>query len=46
MENIKFLAQKIHITEEMNELLLKMGGFKTEHRGLLDIKVIILKKLD
>uniref|UniRef100_A0A1A9X302 guanylate cyclase n=1 Tax=Glossina brevipalpis TaxID=37001 RepID=A0A1A9X302_9MUSC len=31
-------AHKIHITEEMNESLMKIGGFKTEHRGLIDVK--------
>uniref|UniRef100_A0A1B0FK48 guanylate cyclase n=1 Tax=Glossina morsitans morsitans TaxID=37546 RepID=A0A1B0FK48_GLOMM len=31
-------AHKIHITEEMNESLMRIGGFKTEHRGLIDVK--------
>ncbi|XP_055911221.1 uncharacterized protein LOC129945467 isoform X3 [Eupeodes corollae] len=31
-------AHKIHITEEMNDALVKVGGFKTEHRGLIDVK--------
>ncbi|TMW52514.1 hypothetical protein DOY81_002415, partial [Sarcophaga bullata] len=31
-------AHKIHITEEMNQALMKVGGFKTEHRGLIDVK--------
>ncbi|KAH8372128.1 hypothetical protein KR093_010123, partial [Drosophila rubida] len=31
-------AQKIHITEEMHEALQQVGGFKTEHRGLIDVK--------
>ncbi|XP_030381562.1 uncharacterized protein LOC115629245 [Scaptodrosophila lebanonensis] len=31
-------AHKIHITEEMNEALQQVGGFKTEHRGLIDVK--------
>uniref|UniRef100_A0A1A9VKM1 guanylate cyclase n=1 Tax=Glossina austeni TaxID=7395 RepID=A0A1A9VKM1_GLOAU len=31
-------AHKIHITEEMNESLTRIGGFKTEHRGLIDVK--------
>ncbi|XP_061401271.1 uncharacterized protein LOC133337023 [Musca vetustissima] len=31
-------AHKIHITEEMNEALMKVGGFKTEHRGWIDVK--------
>ncbi|XP_017835379.1 uncharacterized protein LOC108594751 [Drosophila busckii] len=31
-------AQKIHITEEMHESLQQVGGFKTEHRGLIDVK--------
>lgn len=30
---------KIHITAEMNESLMTIGGFKTEHRGLTDVKV-------
>lgn len=34
-------AHKIHITEEMNQALMKVGGFKTEHRGLIDVKVSI-----
>lgn len=33
------LALKIHITAEMNEALSIVGGFKTEHRGLIDVKV-------
>lgn len=32
-------AHRIHITEEMNDALVKVGGFKTEHRGLIDVKV-------
>lgn len=32
-------AHKIHITEEMNQALMRVGGFKTEHRGLIDVKV-------
>ncbi|XP_055587233.1 adenylate cyclase, germination specific [Uranotaenia lowii] len=31
-------ALKIHISAEMNEALAKIGGFKTEHRGLIDVK--------
>nr|XP_016941251.2 uncharacterized protein LOC108018235 [Drosophila suzukii]XP_036670048.1 uncharacterized protein LOC108018235 [Drosophila suzukii]XP_036670049.1 uncharacterized protein LOC108018235 [Drosophila suzukii] len=31
-------AQKIHITEEMHNSLQQVGGFRTEHRGLLDVK--------
>lgn len=31
-------AQKIHITEEMHEALQQVSGFKTEHRGLIDVK--------
>ncbi|KAH8331766.1 hypothetical protein KR074_011138 [Drosophila pseudoananassae] len=31
-------AQKIHITEEMHESLQQVGGFRTEHRGLIDVK--------
>lgn len=33
------LALKIHITAEMNDELASIGGFKTEHRGLIDVKV-------
>lgn len=36
-------AHKIHITEEMNQALMKVGGFKTEHRGLIDVKVSVKK---
>lgn len=32
-------AHKIHITAEMNEALMKVGGFKTEPRGMIDVKV-------
>lgn len=32
-------AHKIHITDEMNDALMQLGGFKTEHRGLIDVKV-------
>lgn len=32
-------ALKIHITAEMNDELMSIGGFKTEHRGLIDVKV-------
>lgn len=31
-------ALKIHITSEMNDSLTAIGGFKTEHRGLIDVK--------
>ncbi|XP_018792582.1 PREDICTED: uncharacterized protein LOC108971164 [Bactrocera latifrons] len=31
-------AHKIHITDEMNEALHRIGGFRTEHRGLIDVK--------
>ncbi|KAH8237273.1 hypothetical protein KR038_008967 [Drosophila bunnanda] len=31
-------AQKIHITEEMHDALQQVGGFRTEHRGLIDVK--------
>ena len=34
--------RKIHITEEMNEALVKVGGFRTEHRGLIDVKVSVV----
>lgn len=33
---------KIHITAEMNDQLAIIGGFKTEHRGLIDVKVIFV----
>lgn len=32
-------ASKIHITSEVNSELEKIGGFKTELRGLIDVKV-------
>lgn len=35
-------AHKIHITEEMNEALMRVGGFKTEHRGWIDVKVRLI----
>ncbi|XP_017014969.1 uncharacterized protein [Drosophila takahashii] len=31
-------SRKIHITEEMHDLLQQVGGFRTEHRGLIDVK--------
>ncbi|SPP75897.1 uncharacterized protein LOC117592705 [Drosophila guanche] len=31
-------AHKIHITEEMHDSLQQVGGFRTEHRGLIDVK--------
>lgn len=36
-------ALKIHITAEMNDELTNIGGFKTEHRGLIDVKVSFIK---
>lgn len=36
-----YTALKIHITAEMNDKLAIIGGFKTEHRGLIDVKVSI-----
>lgn len=36
-----FTALKIHITAEMKDKLAIIGGFKTEHRGLIDVKVSI-----
>lgn len=36
---VRLTALKIHITTEMNDELAKIGGFKTEHRGLIDVKV-------
>uniref|UniRef100_A0A182V862 guanylate cyclase n=1 Tax=Anopheles merus TaxID=30066 RepID=A0A182V862_ANOME len=38
---VKNGALKIHISAEMNEALVKVGGFKTEHRGLIDVKVTV-----
>ena len=32
-------AFKIHITSEVNDELQLIGGFKTEPRGLIDVKV-------
>lgn len=32
-------ALKIHITADMHDALKLIGGFKTEHRGLIDVKV-------
>ena len=32
-------ASKIHITSEVNDELQLIGGFKTEPRGLIDVKV-------
>jgi class 3 adenylate cyclase len=31
-------ALKIHISEEVHDALQKLGGFKTESRGLIDVK--------
>ncbi|KAG5683567.1 hypothetical protein PVAND_012840 [Polypedilum vanderplanki] len=31
-------ASKIHITSEVNDELMKIGGFKTELRGLIEVK--------
>lgn len=33
------LALKIHISLEMKKALDEVGGFRTEHRGFVDIKV-------
>ena len=33
-------ASKIHITSEVNDELQLIGGFKTEPRGLIDVKVM------
>lgn len=35
-----FTALRIHISLEMKKALDAVGGFKTEHRGLVDVKVI------
>jgi hypothetical protein len=32
-------ASKVHITSEVNDELTKIGGFKTESRGKIDVKV-------
>lgn len=38
--NISLLtASRIHITSEVNDELQLIGGFKTEPRGLIDVKV-------
>lgn len=37
--NILLTASKIHITWEVNDELQLIGGFKTEPRGLIDVKV-------
>lgn len=39
------IALKIHITAEMNDELASIGGFKTEHRGLIDVKVSFFRLL-
>lgn len=31
-------AHKIHISSDMNEALKRVGGFKTEPRGLVEVK--------
>ncbi|XP_067633351.1 uncharacterized protein [Eurosta solidaginis] len=31
-------SHKIHITDDMNEALNRIGGFRTEPRGLIDVK--------
>lgn len=36
---VLFLALKIHITSEMNDELQLIGEFKTDFRGLIDVKV-------
>lgn len=33
-------ALKIHISLEMKKALDEVGGFRTEHRGFVDIKVL------
>ena len=30
---------KIHLSEETNAVLTQLGGFKTEARGKIDVKV-------
>ena len=37
--NFYLTASKIHITSEVNDELAIIGGFKTELRGLIDVKV-------
>lgn len=37
--NFSSTASKIHITSEVNDELQLIGGFKTEPRGLIDVKV-------
>ena len=32
-------ASKIHISFEMKKALDSIGGYRTEHRGLVDVKV-------
>lgn len=32
-------AMRIHISSEMKQALDALGGFRTEHRGLIDVKV-------
>ena len=39
-----FLACKIHITSEVNDQLQLIGGFRTEPRGLIDVKVILRRQ--
>lgn len=38
-------ALRIHISLEMKKALDAVGGFKIEHRGLVDVKVIFLLSL-
>lgn len=35
-------ALRIHISAEMKQALDAVGGFRTEHRGLVDVKVGIV----
>lgn len=35
-------ALRIHITAEMNSALQVVRGFRTESRGLIDVKVFVL----
>ena len=36
---LPFLAMKIQITQETNDLLLNIGGYRTVERGLVPVKV-------
>lgn len=38
-------ALRIHISLEMKKALDAVGGFRIEHRGLVDVKVMFARKL-